>query len=106
MSASPATARPDENVTGCIEDRVVVSELNIFQLPGGDAFLSAAKDIITTTDDDNAPGKFIDSVLRDNDQADHYTLHRDEDHGDFYDGCGFLARQADIYHYLSNKVLD
>jgi|GEM_PF-3466139 len=100
----PTATSPNENITGCIEDRIVIDDLNILQLPGGDAFLTAARDIIAVADYNDEPERFVDSVLRDIELIDHYTLHRDEDHGDFYDGCGFLASQSDIYRYLADSV--
>ncbi len=100
---------------GCIEDRQpetfngsnIENKVEFRQAPGADVFFSSAADVIKEA---KAPGSIThalnDTVKQQIDNLDKYHVHNDSAHGDEFDGCGFMAKQPEIYEYLAENVTD
>lgn len=89
---------------GCIEDRMLNQEGNVFQAPGGDLFFTSLRDLTHYANRELDSTRLLDSVIRDATEQPAYALHNDEDHGEFHDGCGYAAEQQAIYEYLGNNI--
>lgn len=100
---------------GCIEDRrpetfngdAIETKVEFKQIPGADVFFSSAADVI---DEANAPGSIKhtldDTVKKHIGEQEEYHVHNDSAHGNEYDGCGFMAKQPEIYTHLAENVAE
>ncbi len=110
---SAETTSHDIQGHGCIEDRVISTfngeqipeNVEYKQVPGADAFFSSALDVIGEANEPESVTHSLIDTVADHIQANpDYIVHNDEEHGDKYDGCGFLGEQPSIYEYLADNI--